>query len=76
MRPTDAMNGTTADDKQTPEHGGGKGGAIQTYTTINQEVATLMPESDRIVFGPAEDFEDLTPLEDFKKTQSSPSATI
>ncbi|MEK7118580.1 MAG: hypothetical protein AAB869_03110 [Patescibacteria group bacterium] len=38
----------------------------EVYTTINKEIAALVGDADRIVFGPALDFEYKAPLEDFK----------
>ncbi|OGZ07585.1 MAG: hypothetical protein A2942_03320 [Candidatus Lloydbacteria bacterium RIFCSPLOWO2_01_FULL_50_20] len=38
------------------------------YAEINKEVAKLMTDADKIVFGPTPDFEYKVPLEDFKKS--------
>lgn len=45
------------------------------YAEINREIAALMPIKERIVFGPAEDFEYKVPLEDFQNSrQAAPPA--
>lgn len=40
----------------------------EVYTKINEEIAAIVSDADRIVFGPAEDFEYKAPLEDFQKS--------
>ncbi len=43
--------------------------AERVYAEINQEVALLMGDKDKIVFGPVEDFEYKAPLEDFQESR-------
>lgn len=40
------------------------------YAKINQEMASLLTDKERIVFGPVKDFEYKAPLEDFQRSQS------
>lgn len=39
------------------------------YAKINEEIAAMLTSDERIIFGPAEDFEYTVPLEDFKRSR-------
>ncbi|OGZ08530.1 MAG: hypothetical protein A3C93_03970 [Candidatus Lloydbacteria bacterium RIFCSPHIGHO2_02_FULL_54_17] len=68
------MGPTKTKDALKKKNAAGGAEAEHIYATINKELEMVLSGSDKIIFGPSENFEYTAPLEDFFKSKKGGSS--